>query len=145
MIINVLARVCKCTASLYLIVVHGDIKFIVEFKSQAPYDPSEPQTVVAVHWLRLRSNVQDVFALVQGTHVLTCTGDAGPGCLTAVEGKMSSVVNVPKRSEQGRVTSVRDQKDGVFIQSLRSLLAHFIAKLLDDVCRHLGGKNMSLR
>lgn len=59
--------------SLYLIVVHGDIKFVVQFESQAPYDPSEPQAVVAVHWLRLRRNVQDVFALVQGTHVLTCT------------------------------------------------------------------------
>lgn len=68
------------SAPLYLIVVHGDIKFIVEFESQAPYDPPEPQTVVAVHWLRLGRNVQDVFALVQGTHVLTYTRDTGPGC-----------------------------------------------------------------
>lgn len=59
--------------NLYLIVVHGDIEFIVKFKSHAPYDSPEPQTVVGVHWLCLCGNVQDVLALVQGTHILTYT------------------------------------------------------------------------
>lgn len=59
--------------NLYLIIVHGDIEFIVKFKSHAPYDSPEPQTVVGVHWLCLCGNVQDVLALVQGTHILTYT------------------------------------------------------------------------
>lgn len=137
LIINVLAAVCTCAPALYLIVVHGDVKFIVQFQSQAPDDPPEPQAVVAVHWLRLRRNVQDVFALVQGTHVLTCPRDAGPGRW----GKMSSIITVTKKIKQCRVTSVCDQEDGVFIQSLGSLQAHFIAELLDDVCSHLGVKS----
>lgn len=52
------------TVSVYLIIVHGDIKFVVKFESQAPYDSSKPQTVVGVHRLRFRRNVQDVFTLV---------------------------------------------------------------------------------
>lgn len=63
----------KNPVDLYLIIVHGDIQFIVKFESQAPYDSPEPQAVVGVHRLCLCSDVQDVLALVQRTHILTYT------------------------------------------------------------------------
>lgn len=70
-------RIISCSSShpvdFYLVIVHGDIKFIIKFKSQTPYDSSEPQTVVGVHWLCLCSYVQDILPLVQGTHILTYT------------------------------------------------------------------------
>lgn len=53
--------------------MHGDIELIIKFESQTPDDSPEPQTVVGVHWLCLCSDVQDVLALVQGTHILTYT------------------------------------------------------------------------
>lgn len=76
------------TVSLYLIIVHGDIKFVVKSESQAPYDSSKPQTVVGVHRLCLRRNVQDVFALIQGTDILTYTTDTRPAYLATVDGIM---------------------------------------------------------
>lgn len=57
--------------SAYLVVVHGDVQLVVQFESQTPDDPPEPQAVVGIHRLRLGSNVQDVFTLVQRTHILT--------------------------------------------------------------------------
>lgn len=57
----------------YLVIVHGDIEFIVQLESQAPHDSSEPQTIVGVHRLCLCCDIQDVLSLVQWTHILTCT------------------------------------------------------------------------
>lgn len=56
---------------LYLIIVHGDVEFVVKFQSQTPYDSPEPQTVVGIHWLCLSRDIKDVLTLVQGTHILT--------------------------------------------------------------------------
>lgn len=58
---------------LYLVIVHGDVELIVKLESQTPYNSSEPQTVVGIHWLCLRGNIQDVLALVQGPNILTYT------------------------------------------------------------------------
>lgn len=57
----------------YLVIVHADIEFIVQFESQAPHDSSEPQTVVGVHCLCFRCDIEDVLSLVQWTHILTYT------------------------------------------------------------------------
>ena len=57
---------------LYLVIMHGDTELVVKFERLCPDDPPEPQTVVTVHWLRLRSNVQDVLPLIEGTDILTC-------------------------------------------------------------------------
>lgn len=56
---------------LHLIIVHGDVEFIVKFQSQTPYDSPEPQTVVGIHRLCLSRDIKDVLTLVQGTHILT--------------------------------------------------------------------------
>lgn len=124
------------TVSLYLIIVHGDIKFVIKFESQAPYDSSKPQTVVGVHRLCLRCNVQDVFALIQGTDILTYTTDTITAYLATVGGIMLSALIVTMM-RQIRVTSVCDQKDSILIQSLCSLQSHLIAKLLNDIYSHL--------
>lgn len=57
----------------YLVIVHADIEFIVQFESQTPHDSSEPQTVVGVHRLCFCCDVEDVLSLVQWTHILTYT------------------------------------------------------------------------
>ncbi len=41
------------------------------------------------------------------------------------------------------VTSVCDQKDGIFIQSLRPVQSHLIAELLNDIQSHLKKRSMS--
>ena len=132
------------TAVLYLVVVHGNIELIVKFKSQTPDHSSEPKAVVGVHWLCLRSNVQDVLPLVQGSHILTYTGERFSyrlfiNCVISMSyvaiccHKMSLEVHFNKTL----LTSVCDQEDGIFIQRLQPLLSHLKAKLLNHIQSHL--------
>lgn len=58
---------------LYLVIVHGNTELIVKLERLSPDDPSDPEAVVGVDYLRLCGHVQDVLVFVEGTHILTWT------------------------------------------------------------------------
>lgn len=59
----------------YLIVMHGDIKLIVELQRLGPDDAPVPEHEVAVHLLHFYGDIKNILLLVQRPDVLICKGE----------------------------------------------------------------------
>lgn len=114
----------------YLVIVHADIEFIVQFESQAPHDPPEPETIVGIHCLCFRCDIENVLSLVQWTHILTYTN-------TPLSHFTICYCMLKLLAFESLVTTVCHQKDSVFIQRFRPVQFHLIAELLDYIQSHL--------